>query len=269
MKTKLLLLLLLIGSTSLTFAQSSQRFMGQLNATCASASAACATAGAQLMVSSQGYNLLTVTVNGTYAGSTINFEWSDDGGTFWYADFCTRSDLQLQVLNEVLPSNQTRAYNCNVVATNFRVRQSAFGSGAVNVAITLFPGATPVAQTVANNVVDPCQSSSIAKSSAVINIASATTTALVALSGTTTVYVCGWSFTAAVGTAATYQFEYGTGATCGTGTTVLTGAMIGNAGPLTMPVGATIIRTPAGNAVCMLTAGTGPSAQGVLTFVQQ
>src|SRR5437879_5656570 len=71
---------------------------------------------------------------------------------------------------------------------------------------------------------DPCQSNGIAKSSIVLNITSATTTQLVALSAGKQIFVCGFNFTM-VGTVQTLAFEYGTGASCGTGTTLLTGAM--------------------------------------------
>ena len=82
-------------------------------------------------------------MNGTYAGVTINFEFSDDNGTTWYAETCTRTDSAIQENSEALPSNQTRAWDCGVYATtNFRVRASAYTSGTTNVGITL--SAAPV-----------------------------------------------------------------------------------------------------------------------------
>jgi hypothetical protein len=125
---------------------------------------------------------------------------------------------------------------------------------------------------------DPCQIASNPKTSVPINITTATTTQLVALSGTTTIYACGVTMTIAPsGTSAdTATFEYGTGASCGTGTTVLTGAF--GAGDLTTATGVTPItfadpgttfKTAAGNALCLLSAGTTVNIQGVLTYVQQ
>lgn len=123
---------------------------------------------------------------------------------------------------------------------------------------------------------DPC--SYAAKSSAAISVTSATTTSLVAVSGTTVVYVCGVSFTIAPSatTADTALFEYGTGAAC-TSPTVLTGTY-GN-GDLTSaaPVvavnyggaGQTVFKSAASAGVCILTAGTAVNVQGVLTYVQQ
>ncbi len=119
---------------------------------------------------------------------------------------------------------------------------------------------------------------SAAKSSAAINVTSATTTSLVAVSGSTTVYVCGISLTIAPSatSADTALFEYGTGAAC-TSPTALTGTY-GN-GDLTSAAGvaainygnggATIFKSAASAGVCILTAGTAVSVQGVLTYVQQ
>lgn len=117
------------------------------------------------------------------------------------------------------------------------------------------------------SVLDPCQNPWNAKSSVPVAISTATTTQLVALSGTTKVYVCG--FTGAVTATNTLTFEYGTGSACGTGTTALTGAMV-------LPVGVTAIGNSggtvmsgiAGNALCVLSGTTG-AVNGVLTYVQQ
>lgn len=126
--------------------------------------------------------------------------------------------------------------------------------------------------------VDPCQSPNIAKSSVAISIATATTTSLVGVSGSTTVYVCGFVFTASqvITTANTLVFEYGTGATC-TSPTALTGTL--GAGGITAgePIlvhagnaGQTIFKSAASAGICALTAiGASGSFQGVLTFVQQ
>lgn len=123
---------------------------------------------------------------------------------------------------------------------------------------------------------DPCTSA--AKSSAAISVATATTTSLVAVSGSTTVYVCGFAMTIAPSavTAGTALFEYGTGATC-TSPTSLTGTF-GN-GDLTSTVGVapviygggsqTVFKSASSAGICILTAGNAVSVQGVLTYVQQ
>jgi hypothetical protein len=107
------------------------------------------TSSTNIPVSTTGYGVATVTVNGTYAGITVNFEFSDDGGTTYYADTCSRTDTNVQEASEALPSNQSRAWDCGVfAATNFRVRSSAFTSGTANIGITLSAASIEPAQTV-------------------------------------------------------------------------------------------------------------------------
>lgn len=135
---------------------------------------------------------------------------------------------------------------------------------------------TPSASTISTVTLDPCTSA--AKSSAVINITTATTTSLVAISGTTSIYVCGVSMTVSevITTPNTILFEYGTGATCGTGTTPLTGKYGDGGVTAGIPIvvnagnGGTVFSAPAGSRLCALTAiGATASFQGVLTYVQQ
>lgn len=136
---------------------------------------------------------------------------------------------------------------------------------------------SPSSATVSVVTLDPC--SSAGKSSVPINITSATTTQLVALVVSQVIYVCGFSATIAPAavTADTLLFEYGTGSSCGTGTTSLTGTYgngdLTTAAPPTVVAagngGQTIFNTTAGNALCALSAGGAVNIQGVLTYVQQ
>ena len=277
-----------------------------LNATCSNASSGCSNAvfagaggvpalpqantgsmgsGAALDIPVPNYNAAVVTVSGTYAGSTINFEFSDStSGTNYFTVVCARTDINLLEVNEALPSNQARAWNCPVWGNyRFRVRQSAYTSGNVQVQITLTQAAIDpslvVAASIANvaGASDPCQDVSAIKQSASVAISSATTTQIVALSGTAQVYVCAYELVAGAGTNPSLQFEYGTGASCGTGTTVLSGAMATGVtvsttapGPIfTAGPGATLLKAPAGNALCIVSAGTSPNFQGWVNYVQQ
>lgn len=121
---------------------------------------------------------------------------------------------------------------------------------------------------------DPCMDPTQAKSSAVISITSATTTSLVAVSGSTAVFICGGSLTISevVTTPNTFQLEFGTGASC-TGTTALTGTY--GAGGVTAgdPIVVVIPElksTGASQGVCAVTTiGGSGSFQGVLYFVQR
>lgn len=135
---------------------------------------------------------------------------------------------------------------------------------------------TPSTQVLSVQNNDPC--SYALKSSAAISVTTGTTTSLVAVSGSTVVYVCGFAITIAPSavTAATALFEYGTGAAC-TSPTLLTGTF-GN-GDLTSAAGvapilygngsATIFKSAAAAGICILTAGNAVSVQGVITYVQQ
>lgn len=136
----------------------------------------------------------------------------------------------------------------------------AGGAGAISLDyIFSYPGSV--------NVADLC-GSGFTKSSVVINITSATTTSLVApLTAPTnaSIYSCGFNVTTVGGT---FQLEYGTGATCGTGTTVLTGAYPagnisygGNGSEVLQP-------TPGAQRLCAVSGAGLTNAQGVLTFVQ-
>ena len=115
---------------------------------------------------------------------------------------------------------------------------------------------------------DPCQTSGRAKSSVVIAVTA--DAQLVALSGSTIVYVCGFSVTV-TGTTPTFRLISGTGTVCATGLTGRTGAYAPLTGTYMQGGGgsATLFATAAGEALCMDVEGTSPSVQGVLTYIQQ
>jgi hypothetical protein len=112
-----------------------------------------------------------------------------------------------------------------------------------------------------------CAKAVQASNSVAINISSATTTQLVALAANQTIYVT--SFDVVTGGTGTIQFEYGTGTTCGTGTTILTGAynLIVNS-ILTKGNGlGPILIVPPGNALCAVTVGA-VQYSGSLSYAQ-
>jgi hypothetical protein len=72
------------------------------------------------------------------------------------------------------------------------------------------------------------------------------------------VLVCGYEVTAGAATG-TFQLEYGTGTNCGTGTTALTPAYtLGINGVLVSRSPVAQMQTPANNALCWVSTGTGP-----------
>ena len=124
---------------------------------------------------------------------------------------------------------------------------------------------------------DPCSTG--IKSTVPIAISSATTTSLVALVAGASIYVCAYDINQAGGTG-TIGFEYGTGATCGTGTTAITGLFTANssAGTTTNIIAPNrgftqFSTTTAGLLVpsqrlCAISTGTIVQS-GYLTYVQQ
>lgn len=124
------------------------------------------------------------------------------------------------------------------------------------------------------SIADPCTTSQ--KIVIPISIATATTTQLLALSAGKAIYICSGLVTIAgsATTAGSVVLEYGTGASCGTGTTAMSGAMAGSttAGtPTVLPInggGGSTSGTVAGQALCILSAGTTVSITGWVTVVQ-
>jgi hypothetical protein len=118
---------------------------------------------------------------------------------------------------------------------------------------------------------DPCASTGITKSSVSVAITTVTTTQIVAISGTTTVYVCGFAVsTTGATTATTFQFEYGGSTTC-TSPIVLTGTLGANAtatAAWTAVAGPTLFKSASGAGLCIVSTGTTVSIQGVVTYVQ-
>ena len=123
---------------------------------------------------------------------------------------------------------------------------------------------------------DPCFSWAVAKSSAVINQSSATTTQLVALTAGKQIYVCAFLIdiqgsATSVGSA---QFESGTGSNCASNIVALTGVMPGNITAsvptvIAAPSDGTEFTVPAANELCIVSAGTTVGITGYVSYVIQ
>lgn len=112
-----------------------------------------------------------------------------------------------------------------------------------------------------------CAQSVQASNSVAINISTSTTTQLVALAANQTIYVT--SYDVVAGGTGTFQLEYGTGTTCGTGTTILTGAYPFVAQSLLTKgsgLGPVLI-VPPGNALCAVT-NAAVQYSGSLSYAQ-
>lgn len=220
-----------------------------------------------------------ISLSGTFS-ATVQFEVSADGSNFVSANAAPQPSGAV-----VTSATGTGTWTIPVAGMMvLRARVSSYASGTVVPFINLSAEPFIAAQnttgvTIANTAgtTDPCQNPSVLKTNVAINITSAATTSLVAVSGSTAVYVCGFSFSISqvVTTANTLQFEYGTGASC-TGTHALTGLygaggvtagipiVVSQSGP------GTVFTAPASNGLCAVTAiGASGSFQGQLTYVQQ
>lgn len=229
---------------------------------------ATAVSGAVKLPTFSGAGTLNITesgITGSPSGCSVTLKYQQNNATVATAAVVTQSFTpstgvqQFAIVPSVASGDSYKAtYACSVYPT------------AGLVSISFSPTAAPSTVIFSTTALDPCQNPNVAKSSVAISVSSATTTALVAASGSTKVYVCDMALST-VGTSPTAALEYGTGATCGTGTTAITGAMVASAtvGFIRLGFGGSITATPASQAVCLVSGGTVTTETGVLTYVQQ
>lgn len=241
-------------------------------------SAACLTANSCVWTKLQnGAGTAVVTVIGAFS-ATLVVEVAADGGN----SFTT---LATYTTTQVATPFNVAGY------TDVRVRATAYASGTASVTLSIGQGAAGTS-TVAGSVsitgnvtttplntagtTDPCANSSVAKLHAFANITTATTTALVPVSGATVVYVC--QVTTELNStvsASTVLFEYGTGAACVGTPTSLSGTYSNSTTNLNAVItigggAATAFKTPASNGLCAVsTVGSTPTTPVDVTYVQQ
>lgn len=92
---------------------------------------------------------------------------------------------------------------------------------------------------------------------------------LVAISGTTKIYVCSMTITGVSGTSPTFKLQYGTGSACATGTVGIVGPWTTAANTIYNFGGNNFAVTPAGQALCYVQSGTTPVSNYNITYVQQ
>ena len=116
---------------------------------------------------------------------------------------------------------------------------------------------------------NPCQN----PSTSIVGISGASSgtalVQLVALSGTTKIYVCSAILTTVSGTSPTYSLKYGTGTACATGTTTLVGQSAASAAGAVFFYPDNPFITAAGTALCYQMGGTTPVYNYAITYVQQ
>lgn len=115
---------------------------------------------------------------------------------------------------------------------------------------------------------NPCQNPNATLVSIPVTTSGTTAAQIVALSGSTKIYICALTVIGQSGTTPTFSLVQGTGTNCATGQTVVVPAFATPANTLfsfAKPVSVGV----AGNALCYLQTGTTPVTKAQLTYVQQ
>lgn len=212
------------------------------------------TSGAVRLPNFSGAGTLNITesgITGSPSGCTVALSYQQNNATVKTAAVATiaftpSTGTQQFAVAPAVTSGDTYvgAYACSVYPT----------AGAISISFS------PIAVESA----DPCVQGQ--KSSVSLAIVTATTTQVVAISGTKSIYVCG--FNAVFGASTTAQLEYGTSTNC-TGTHALTGVMApATGGVVAFGNTATLTSAPAAQGLCVVSTGTG-GINGVLSYVQQ
>lgn len=129
----------------------------------------------------------------------------------------------------------------------------------------------PSATMLIYNSGDPCNNPNVTKAQKLVAIGSATTTELVAAVAGQTVSVCAFRVTV-TGTSPTLLFLTGTkvSTACDTAPANLSGTLAITSGTFVNFGGEIVVAQGAASGeLCLTTGGTGPSVQGMLTYVQQ
>jgi hypothetical protein len=115
---------------------------------------------------------------------------------------------------------------------------------------------------------NPCAASNSTLAMVSGSTTGTTAVEIIALSGTTKIYVCGLSIVGVSGTTPTFSLVYGTGTNCGTGQAVMLGAWT-TAANTVYHFAASPAVVPAGQALCYLQTGTSPVSRYMITYVRQ
>jgi hypothetical protein len=203
---------------------------------------------------------VSVSISGTWSG-TLAFQATDDS-TNWYAVTGVVPSTNVGVLSTT--ANGLWQVRVSGYA-GFRVYDTAYSSGTATVQIRKSQGGTPQPEWL--NSTGPT-SQITADSSVIISVAAAATQKLVSGVAGKQIYITGYTWSGDT-TATVGQLEYGTGTTCGTGTTTISGAYkVAANGAINRggPTGLVLAPVPAGKDLCIV-ATTGALA-GDVSYTQ-
>jgi hypothetical protein len=223
---------------------------------------------------------------------THNYEvWYRPTKIYWYIDsalVATSSYGQSALAVDTIPSVYLVVQGATTTATLSSNAVSVSDSAKNNVQIsdgkfpwrktTVTAASTAAATTDLGQVVsispnggNPCQNPTAILQSIAGTTSGTASVQLIALSGTTKIYVCSATIVSAVSTTLpTFRLTYGTGSACDTGTGSIipafaTATTAGTLYQFATPVGV----TPAGNALCYIDGGTLPVQNYSISYVHQ
>lgn len=127
---------------------------------------------------------------------------------------------------------------------------------------------SPASVTITTIGGNPCQNPQASLNSLPVTTSGTTAVQIVALSGSTKIYICSLTVIGQSGTTPTFSLVQGTGTNCAATQTVVVPAFATPANtlfPFANPVSAGV----AGNALCYLQTGTTPVTKVQITYVQQ
>jgi len=193
------------------------------------------------------------------AAAIANYAYRDGNGTLQtiFSFICLGSNIcPAQVLIDstgLEKGTQTNPVKIDPTGATPQPVTGTFWPATQPVSGTFWQATQPVSGNVGvTGTVTPSQNSL----SLPINISTPTTTQIIPASGSLAIYITSWDVVAAG--AGTFQWFYGTGSNCGTGTQPLTGPypLTAQAGIAKGDGGFTILKVPAGNAACATTTGS-------------
>lgn len=196
---------------------------------------------------------------GTIAGSAV--------GT---AGSASSNVVTVQGVASMTPVNenltQIAGSNVSTAATGV---QKVGATGNAGVALDQVLGSAAPANALQVGAVTAGNTSAIVQgnTTVAINISTATTTQIIALASSNKIYVTAWNVIA--GGTGNFTWEYGTGSSCGTGTTTLSGAypLVANMGISAATGLGPVLVVPAGNALCAVTSAN-VQYSGYVTYTQ-
>lgn len=137
--------------------------LGDVTGTFTNATQTNSVSTASSFASIDGYDTVTLSINGTYGVASAVFEATDDGGTTWYPIQAVRADSGITELGYTSLTNTNRVWFVSTQGFDaFRVRSTAVTSGTANIRLSI-SSAPVTAGTVAmlNGIVNGQQAAAV------------------------------------------------------------------------------------------------------------